>query len=66
LRKSQEKLIQEMDRLNLQLTRLRATRHEIEIDIRNKEEARNTDECVRLLNKLSNEIGAIDLGGLMK
>jgi hypothetical protein len=66
LRKSQEKLIQEMDRLNLQLTRLRAARHEIEIDIRNKEEARNTDECVRLLNKLSNEIGAIDLGGLMK
>lgn len=36
----------EMNRLNQQLTRLRAARHEIEMDIRNKEDARKTDVCI--------------------
>ena len=46
-----------MEKINVQLTRLRAARGEIEVDLRNKEEAKNTDECVRLLNELSQDIG---------
>ncbi len=66
MRKSQDKLMDEMNRLNQQLTRLRAARHEIEMDIRSKMDARKTDECVRLLSKLSKEIGGIEaVQGLM-
>jgi hypothetical protein len=50
-----------MDRLNNQLARLRAARHEIEMDIKNKEEAKKTDECVKILSKLSRDIGGIDV-----
>ncbi|OXA61576.1 Tektin-3, partial [Folsomia candida] len=66
MRRNQDKLMDEMNRLNQQLTRLRAARHEIEMDIRNKEDARKTDECVRLLSKLSNEIGGTEvINGLL-
>jgi len=46
-----------MEKINVQLTRLRAARNEIEIDLRNKQEASSTDECVHLLNELSKDIG---------
>jgi len=60
LRKSEDKLLEEMDRLNSQMTHLRAARHEIELDIRNKELAKKTDECVKILSTLSSEIGHVE------
>lgn len=63
LRRHQDKLMDEMDKLNAQLSRLRAARHELEIDIRNKEQALSTDEGVRQLTESSTDIGGIhDIG----
>jgi hypothetical protein len=65
LRRGEEIVADEMEKVNVQLIRLRAARAELEVDLRNKEEAKNTDECVKLLNELSRDIGMgkIDVPG---
>ncbi|CAG7727791.1 unnamed protein product, partial [Allacma fusca] len=61
IRKCQDNLVEQIEKINDQLTKLRAARHELEVDIRNKEEARNTDECVKLLCGLSMDIGPVNI-----
>jgi len=61
LKKSEDTLKDELEAVNMQLMRLRAARHELELDLRNKDEAKKTDECVKILNRLSTEIGPIDM-----
>lgn len=61
LKKNQDKLLNELDKVNGQLSRLRAARHELETDMRNKDEARKTDECVKLLARLQDEIGGLEI-----
>ncbi|CAL8088079.1 unnamed protein product [Orchesella dallaii] len=61
LKKNQDKLLMEMERVNSQLSRLRAARHELETDMRNKDEARKTDECVKILARLQDEIGGLEI-----
>lgn len=61
LKKNQDKLLQELDKVNGQLSRLRASRHELESDMRNKDQARQTDECVKILARLQDEIGGLEI-----
>lgn len=61
LKKNQSKLLSELDKVNDQLARLRSSRHELENDMRNKDNAKRTDECVKILARLQDEIGGLQI-----
>jgi peptidoglycan hydrolase CwlO-like protein len=60
-RKCEKSLLEKVEKITDQLTKLRAARQELEADIKSKKDAKQNDNCVKLLCALSKEIGGLKM-----